>query len=347
MLYVTTRGTQDAFTAYRTMNQDRGPDGGFFIPMRMPVLEKKDVLLLCNQGFGQNVADVLNLFFGTKLTSWDVEATIGRNAVAFKEAGRKTLIAELWHNVDSNFERVIAGLANRMHPDGGCVTSPTNWVRIAVRIAVIFGIFGELLKAGQVRPDKPIDVAVTSGSFEGPIALWYARRMGLPIETIICGCNENGAVWELLHRGLLVTGAPTVKTTTPEADYALPPDIERLIHGTLGQEEALHYWWCCTEGRAYEPPESRLEELRSRMFAAVVSKMRVQTIIPSVFRTNQYVLDIYTALAYGALSDYRSRTGTIRPSLVLAEKSPLCHMETVAGYMNVSAGELKKLVSGG
>ena len=67
MLYVTTRGTQDAFTAYRTMNQDRGPDGGLFVPMRMPQPEQRDVRSLAEQSFGQNVADILNLFFNSFL----------------------------------------------------------------------------------------------------------------------------------------------------------------------------------------------------------------------------------------------------------------------------------------
>ena len=59
MLYVTTRGKQDAFTAYRTAHQDRGPDGGFFVPMQMPVFTATDILKQCEKSFGQNVADIL------------------------------------------------------------------------------------------------------------------------------------------------------------------------------------------------------------------------------------------------------------------------------------------------
>ena len=36
VLYVTTRSKHDAYTAARTMNLDRGPDGGLFIPFRLP-----------------------------------------------------------------------------------------------------------------------------------------------------------------------------------------------------------------------------------------------------------------------------------------------------------------------
>ena len=345
MLYVTTRGTQDAFTAYRTMNQDRGPDGGMFIPMRMPVLERSDLLLLAHRSFGQNVADVLNLFFGTKLSGWDVDVAIGKNVSVLKSIGNRILIGELWHNAEGTFDRVVSGLANRLHSESQLETHTTDWVQVAIRIAVIFGVFGQLLKDDRVSFTKPMDVAVTSGSFAVPMALWYAREMGLPIGNIICGCNENGAPWELLHRGAVNTDAITIKTTTPEVDFALPVGLERLICGTLGQDEVARYTWCCLEGRIYEPPESRMEELRRNIFAAVVSEMRVQTIIPSVYRTNQYILDIYSALAYGALSDYRSSTGSFGTVLLLTEKSPMCNAATVAEYMRISTDDLKRLMA--
>ena len=345
MLYVTTRSTQDAFTAYRTMNQDRGPDGGFFVPMRMPVPERSDLHSLSQQSFGKNVADILNLFFGTKLSAWDVDVAIGKNVSVLRPIGHRILIGELWNNADGTFDHVISGLANRIHPEGQQENSATEWMQLAIRIAVIFGVFGQLLKTQQVSSVKPVDVAVTSGSFAAPMALWYAREMGLPIGNIICGCNENGAPWDLLHRGAVNTDAIAIKTTTPEVDFALPAGLERLICAALGHDEAARYTWCCMEGRLYEPPEAKMEDLRRNIFAAVVSTMRVQNIISSVYRTNQYILDIYSALAYGALSDYRSSTGSFGTVLLLTEKSPLCNVSAVAESMHISTGELKHLMA--
>lgn len=342
MLYVTTRSKHDPCTAHRTMNQDRASDGGLFVPFRLPELTAEDVQALAERSFGQNVADTLNIFFSAKLTGWDVDFCIGRYPMKLKNLNSRTIVAETWHNMDWNFARVVRSLADRIHPDGDCIGAPTNWMDIAVRIAMLFGIFGELLRTGSAGVDRPVDIAVTSGSFAEPMAAWYARAMGLPIANIICGCNENGAPWDLLHRGEMDTDTLSVATTTPEADFALPPDLERLICGALDQEEALRYWWCCTEGRAYIAPEERFEELRRGMFAAVVSKMRVDIIIPSVNRTSSYVLNPYAALAYGALSDYRAKTGESRTAVIISDKSPLCDAQTVARAMHITPQELKQ-----
>ena len=345
MLYVTTRGKHDAFTAARTMNLDRGPDGGLFIPFRLPQFTRDEIIALGGKTFGQNVADILNLFFSTKLSGWDVDMTIGRSPVKFRSMNFRIIVSEQWHNMDRNFNRIVYALAQRLHPDGDIIGAPSDWVQTAVRIAVLFGVYGELLRTEQVRVDKPVDVAAASGTFAAPMAAWYARKMGLPIGTIICGCNENSTPWDLLHRGELDTDALAVETNTPEGDLALPPDLERLICETCGQEEALSYFWSCTEGTTYAPAEVACEAMRKGMFAAVVSRVRVETIIPSVYRTHQYILDPYAALAYGALADYRSRTGSSNIALLLCEKSPLCSTETVASSMRITETELKQRLS--
>lgn len=342
MLYVTTRNKHDAYTAHRTMYQDRGSDGGLFVPFRMPVFEKEDIHALGSKSFGQNVADILNLFFSMKLSGWDVDMTIGRIPVKLKPMNYKIVVAEMFHNMDQSMNHMIRALAQKIHPDHDTIGEHTNWVELAIRTALLFGVFGELIRTEQVTLDRPVNVAVTSGSFSAPMAAWYARQMGLPIGTIICGCNENGAPWELLHRGELDTGVLAVNTITPECDFAVPADLERLICAACSQEEAMQYWWSCTEGGTYTPDEEAYEQIRAGMFAAVVSSVRVETIIPSVYHTNQYVLDPYSALAYGALSDYRARTGVSSTTLLMAEKSPMCSAELVAGTMRIDVTKLKQ-----
>lgn len=344
MLYVTTRSKNDVFTAPRAINLDCGPDGGLFIPFHLPEFSRHEICALSEKSFGQNVADIMNLFFSTKFTGTDVDKAIGILPLRHVSMNYRIIVSELWHNQDHHFERTVSILAARLHPDE-LAGEPSNWVQTAVRIAVLFGVFGELQKFCQVRADTPVDVALPCGSFSAPMAAWYGRKMGLPIGTIICGCNENSALWELLHRGQLDTGALAVQTNTPEHDFAVPPDLERLICETCGQEEAKNYFWSCTEGGTYLPEEQAWEAMRKGMSAAVISRAREGTIIPNVYRTSQYILDPYSALAYGALSDYRAKNGSSRTVLLICEKSPVCYCNTVAESMGITTDELKKRIS--
>lgn len=345
MLYVTTRSRNDAFTAHRTMMYDRAPDGGLFVPMRLPRFERSQIRDLAKKSFGQNVADILNLFLSAKISGWDVDMAIGRRPVRFQSMNHKLLVAELWNDMDQTFSRRLRALAERIHPDRECIGPHTDWMDISIRIAMLFGMFGELIRTEQACADRPLNIAVSIGNFAAPMAAWYGRQMGLPIGTIICGCNENSAVWDLLHHGEMNTDVLAEDTATPECDYAVPPDLERLICGCCGHEETMQFLWSCVEGGSYAPPSDAYKAIRQGMFAAVVSGVRLETIIPSVYRTNQYILDPYAALAYGAMSDYRARTGSGETVLLLSEKSPMYSAQAVAKMLRMDMTVLKKRLS--
>ena len=227
--------------------------------------------------------------------------------------------------------------------DGGKEVS--NWTAVALRIAYLFAAYGQLLATEQIQPQAELDVAVTTGDFASPMAAWYAREMGLPIGNIVCGCNANGAVWDLLHHGQMATGGIAAKTITPEADVVVPRNLERLVYETLGMEEAVRYLDCCRTGSIYAAPEETLEQLRKGMFAAVISDDRINSVIHSVYRTSNYVFGPYSALAYSSLLDYRAKTGESRPALLLSERSPICDRDQVAKAMQVPVAELIKRIN--
>ena len=340
MLYVTTRDKTDVSTAYRTLSQNRGDDGGFFVPFQMPNLDREQIEELKNKTFGQNVADILNLLFKARLDGWDVDFCIGRYPTKLVAMSHRIVFAEVWHNPDLDFARLVRNLTSRIRGTEDTVGEPTNWAWIAVRIAVLFGVFGELLRVNMVDPDRPVDVAVPSGDFTAPMAVWYARHMGLPIANIICGCNDNGGIWDLLHHGEIHTDSVAAQTLTPAGDHAVPPDLERLIYGTLGQEENMRFLKACAEGRTYCPPEGKFEDLRRGMYAGVVSGSRMESIIRSFYNTSTYMMDPYSALAYCSLQDYRTRYAEHRTAIVLSERSPAHAAPLVAKSLGISVEEL-------
>lgn len=340
MLYLTTRDKFDAYTKAHPLKGDRAGNGGLYIPFRMPRYSDQDLLLLKDKSVSQIIADVLNTFFKTDISSWDVEFAIGRYPLRLQTMNHRIIAAELWHNSENSYAKLENSLAAILQSDG-----IPDWVRIAARIAVVFACYGEMLHSGCVAPGQSFDAAAATGDFTAVMALWYARHMGLPIGNIVCGCNENSAVWDLLHIGEFKTDETVTATTTPEADLAVPEDLERLICGTLGVDETLRYCQIVGRGGLYAPAEGQLETLRAGMYAAVVSVSRLEGLIPSVQRTNGYVLNPYTALAYGALQDYRARTGQSAPALLLADKHPVCDCRTVASAMGITETELMKMMN--
>lgn len=327
MLYVTTREKYDAFTTARTLADSRGPEGGLYLPYRMPRFSAEELQQLKERSFGQNVALVLNRFFGARLTGWDVEFCIGRYPVKLAPMGQKLLTAECWRNLEGSYAQLERQLAGRICDKGARDVGMTSWLRIAIRIAVITGIFGELQRQ-QIA--EPVDIAVSCGDFSLPMALWYSRNMGLPIANIICGCGDGSDCWDLVHNGQL---------RCSEAG-----ELERLIYATLGIEENLRCQASLASSASYSIDTMKLSALRDGLYAAVVSPERRNAAIPNVYRTNAYVLDPEAAVAYSALMDYRAKTGESRQSLLLADTNPADVEDQVAAAMKLQPAELRQLL---
>lgn len=332
MLYLTTADPFDAYTAHRTLTGDRAPNGGLYFPFKMPKLLLSE---LREKSFGQCVAELLNTFFSTRLTGWDVEFCVGRYPVKIAGMSHRILAAELWRNLDGSYARMERRLAEKICPE--TEGNLTSWMRIAIRIAVLTGLFAELLRTDAVEESRPLDAAVPAGDFSLPMAVWYAREMGLPIANIVCGTDVSSGVWDLLHLGEMRTGG-----SDPAAS-----ELERLVCGALGVGEAMRYRRIRDAGSVYSLLPVDAEKLRRGMFAAVVSKDRLEKGISSVYRTNSYILDPETSLPYGALMDYRAKTGENRTALLLADVSPLEDARRISAAMNLSEEELRRILENG
>lgn len=329
MLYITTRNKYDTYTAHRTVQSDRGPDGGFYLPFRMPKLDTAQLLELKEQTFCQRLARFLNLFFGCRLTPWDVELCCGKTPAKLQPISHRILVAEVWQDLDLDFAQVENRLTARIEGLKDGERKPTSWVAIAIRIAMLFAIYGELLTADITRPDSVVDIALAAGDFSSPMAVWYAREMGLPVGNIICS-HEDAAIWNLLHQGEVRT------------DCGMPENLERLISGTLGVEENLRYCEICEKGRIYTAKPGTLELLRKGLYAAVVSSDRQTGLIPSVYRMAGYIMGPQTALGYGGLQDYRATTGENRLALLIAEKSAVHDCAEVAAGLEMTEQQLRE-----
>ena len=342
MLYVTTRAAADAFTAFRALTENRGPEGGFFVPMRLPVFDEDQIAQLAEKTFSQNVAEVLNLFFGTKLDGWSVELVIGRYPVRLTALKGRVVAAEAWQNPVYRFDRLVMGVEKLIRQADQINRKPSDWLVIAARIAVLFGIYGQLMESGALSKNQKIDLSVPSKDLSPLIAAVYAKTMGLPIRTIICSCSENHAIWNLFHKGELRTDVIAMRTHTPECDYTVPADLERLIFAVSGHNEVKRFCEACRTGGTYYAPPELTEKLREGIYISVVSSKRMASTIPNLYKTTGFLADPYTALSFCGLTDYRAATGDSKTALIISEESPLFSLEFVAQCMNMMPDELKE-----
>ena len=311
MLYATTRSKADAFTEHRTLFENRASNGGFFVPFRMPQVDQRQIADLKKRSFGENVSFILNLFFPGSITSWDVDCSIGKNPAEVFSVKQRILLAKLCDNPQGEYgyicDRLFAKLCS------GKTNTVTEWANIAIRIAVLFGIYGII----QDLQSESFDICVNCRDFSDPMAAWYARDMGLPIGRILCICDDDSPIWDFLHKGELDIGANAFQTHMSSKSSPAPVGIERLIFATLGYEQTQKYLQITSQKRVFHLLPEQLKKLNDGLFACVVSKERAQS-VKTAFRGNySHRINASVAAAYAGLQDFRAQTGESKYSLLL------------------------------
>ncbi|WP_424135461.1 threonine synthase [Roseomonas chloroacetimidivorans] len=105
-----------------------------------------------------------------------------------------------------------------------------NWARIAAQIP--YYVYSALALGA---PQREVAFAVPTGNFGNVFAAWAARRMGLPVSTLIIGSNRN----DILARWITandMSAQPVVPSYSPSMDIQVSSNFERLLFELLGRD---------------------------------------------------------------------------------------------------------------
>ena len=150
------------------------------MPFRVPVLTGEEVQSLTAGSFHSAVAKVLNLLFGTQLTSWDLECAVGRYPVRLETLGRKTMACALWHNPRGDASWLLDSAAGLL-PVEYTGREEGSWLDVGIRMALMAGIVSLLRAENRLSDGETVDISLTSGDFSGVMGAFYAKKLGLPI----------------------------------------------------------------------------------------------------------------------------------------------------------------------
>ncbi len=319
----------------QAFRENRSPDGGLYLPERLPRLSLKEIQSLGGLPENTAIADLLNRFGDWNLTGWDLDFSVGRRWARLQNLERKGKLLRCWYTAEGRMEAMTEYLSARFQIPLGF------WGRTAVRIAVLgMGLAKNLSEEGE----EPVDLAMVGGDFSGVLAGLCLKAMGFPVgKTIVC-CNENNSPWELVYLGELRTDGVTVKTQTPEADIWLPMGLEAVLSLLGGNEAAMEYAKCAYMGADFVPGEELLKAIRRLLYVSVVSDSRMAFTLKGVLKDSGCLLSPYEALTYAGVQDYRAKGGENRMCVMLSEKSPRLDEQLLSEALHKELREIQSIL---
>jgi threonine synthase len=193
-----------------------------------------------------------------------------------------------------------------------------NFARVAAQIVYYFAA---ALALGA--PARAVSFCVPTGNFGNVYAGHLARRMGLPIEHLIIGTNENDILARYWASGDMAI-APVTASLSPSMDIQVASNFERLLFelkGGNGGAVAADLRQFRDSGRL--PPDEQAWRRAARLFSAqrVDDKETLATIADTYRRTGG-LIDPHTAVAVAAARAEQEAHNGSGPIVALATAHP-------------------------
>eukprot|EP00158_Paraphelidium_tribonemae_P004639 Partr_v1_DN26886_c1_g1_i1_m40245 putative threonine len=115
------------------------------------------------------------------------------------------------------------------HPEFqlGAVNS-INWARILAQVVYYFHAYFQMGRRFGFK-DLRIRFSVPTGNFGDVLAGFYARRMGLPIDTLLIATNENDILHRFFSGGVYARSPEVNQTISPAMDIQVSSNFERWL----------------------------------------------------------------------------------------------------------------------
>ena len=252
---------------------------------------------------------------------------VQRAQMATQEGNNVTVLA-----VEGNFDDAQTGVKNifatvkdELTP-GGARLSTANSInigRLAPQITYYFKAYADLLSRGVIAMGDKVNFSVPTGNFGDILAGYLAKKLGLPVGTLICASNANNVLTDFINTGMYDRRRPLHKTISPSMDILVSSNLERLLYLmtedtqlVAGLMKQLN-----TEG-FYQVPESLQNAIRAEFWGGCCDDKQAKKTIGQVFQKTGYLCDTHTATGWAVAEQYQAQTGDEAPMVVLSTASP-------------------------
>ena len=194
-----------------------------------------------------------------------------------------------------------------------------NIARLAPQIVYYYYSYIKLLNDKVIKDKDTINFDVPTGNFGNIFAGFYAKSMGLPINSLICASNKNNVLTDYFLSGKYNKNREFFKTNSPSMDILISSNLERFIYYASGCDTLK--------------TKALMESLKNKgeydfenpfdyFYAYSCDEENTLKVIKEVYDNFKYLVDPHTAVAYSAYKEYKKETNDDRITVVVSTASP-------------------------
>lgn len=209
-----------------------------------------------------------------------------------------------------------------------------NWGRLLPQIIYYFSAYLDLYNSGEINSlSERLNFVVPTGNFGNILAAYYAGRMGLPINKLICASNSNNVLTDFIRSGSYNKNRDFYTTISPSMDILVSSNLERLLFHLCKEDSHKLKSWMDGLGSngGYTVDEDTAKAVKELFWAGSCTDEETLKTIGESFKACGYLLDPHTAVASKVYADYKQQTGDSSKTVIVSTASPYKFAASVLG----------------
>ena len=235
--------------------------------------------------------------------------------------------------IDGNFDDAQTGVKeifenkdfNKTLLEKGYVLSSANSINIGRLLPqVVYYFYGyfQQVKMGEIRIGDSINYVVPTGNYGNILAGYWAKKLGLPINKLICASNENKILTDFLNDGEYDINREFKKTLSPSMDILVSSNLERLLYDLSDSSTVSKLIEELKDKGVYKINDEMKSKLKECFLGYNCDDEETLKTINDVYSKYDYIMDTHTSVAYCAYEKYKKHRNKLIKTVVIKTSSP-------------------------
>ena len=256
------------------------------------------------------------------------------------QRGSNTYVAAVKGNFDDAQNGVKEIFNDKVFNDElnekGFILSSANSINIGRLLPqIVYYVYGylSLAEQGEIRLGDKINIVVPTGNFGNILAAYYAMRMGLPVNKLLCASNDNRVLTDFFESSIYDRRRKLILTSSPSMDILISSNLERyLFHMSEANAEEIEEKMKLLQERGYYQWS---KDSLGPVVPGMAGEQEISSAIEKLWSGDGYLMDPHTAIAYSVWERYLEDSGDNTPALIASTASPF----KFSGKVLASIGE--------
>lgn len=199
-----------------------------------------------------------------------------------------------------------------------------NIGRLLPQIIYYISAYCDLINKGKIKQGDSINIVVPTGNFGNILAAYYALKMGLPVNRLICASNRNRVLTDFINSGVYDKNRSFYTTSSPSMDILVSSNLERLLYHLSDNDssEIRRLMEQLNKNGCYCVSDSVKSRINSLFEAGSCDDNETAMTINDVYKQYGYLCDPHTAVAVNVYKQYLNKSGDSSATVIASTASP-------------------------